>query len=104
MTIRNRWKYLVAAMMLAATMRAERPVSASSEVAAPERARLFLGPVPDRHGFSAPQPKDFKDSYCDIREQYGKKAEFQSQFELVDDIDQADLALEITSQRSEEHG
>ena len=59
--------------------------------------RLFLGPVPDMHGFSAPRPKDFKDSYGDLREQYDKKAEFQSEFELVNDIDQADLALEITS-------
>lgn len=104
MTIRNRWNYLMAAMMLAATMLAGGTPSDSAEAAAPERMRLFLGPVPDKHRFSAPQPKDFQDSYRDIRDQYSKIEEFHLEFELVDDIDQADFALEITSRGLKDTG
>jgi hypothetical protein len=82
-----------AATLVAVTILAAEP----AQVSAQTKIRLFLGPVPGTGGYTAPQSKDFQDSYRDIRVAYAKEPEFQSELELVSQIDQADLALEITS-------
>jgi hypothetical protein len=90
--------------LLIATILTAGPVSGRAQCPGQGRTKLFLGPVPRNRGFTAPQPKDFLDSYRDIREQYAKKPEFQAELELVDRIDQADVALEIISRGDRDTG
>jgi len=65
-----------------------------AQPSSPERVKLFLGAPPSAEGFTAAN-REFDESYRDIRGELGKEAAFQSELELVEIADEADLILEI---------
>jgi len=56
--------------------------------------KLYLGPIPSQEGFVAPIAR-YEDSYRDLREEYWGNKEFHEFFQLVTNVDEADLILEV---------
>lgn len=65
---------------------------------APTPVRVYLGPVPSKSGLVLPLPKEFADSYADLKKAHAKAKV--PAFTLVEDVAQADLIVTLV-QRTE---
>jgi len=60
----------------------------------PDRLALFIGPVPNPDGIVTPVPKEFADSYADLKKAHTKARS--PAIVLVDDPAAADVILSVT--------